>query len=316
MELSEKLQELRKEKGLTQEELAEALFVSRTAISKWESGRGVPNIESLKAISKFFSVSIDELLSGEEILKIADEDNKQKEKHTRDLVFGLLDCSLIMFLFLPFFGQKGDEIIKEVSLLSLTGTPQYIKIPYLIIVFGIVLTGVLLLALQNYEAVFWLKHKHQISIVLPLCFILGFALLGLIQLIKRKSLFKVDSSILVLGAFYIVVMAAYLFFEFYVVNYRPVLINGFLEASYPSSTTLLVMCVMPTAVMQLNSRIRNTKMKRAFAFALIAFTAFMVIGRLISGVHWITDIIGGAILSAGLVMIYYSVTTLIARQER
>ena len=156
MELSEKLQELRKEKGLTQEELAEALFVSRTAISKWESGRGVPNIESLKAISKFFSVSIDELLSGEEILKIADEDNKQKEKHTSDLVFGLLDCSLIMFLFLPFFGQKGDEIIKEVSLLSLTGTPQYIKIP----------TGVLLLALQNYEAVFWLKHKHQISIVL------------------------------------------------------------------------------------------------------------------------------------------------------
>lgn len=100
--------------------------------------------------------------------------------------------------------------------------------------------------------------------LIPLCFILGFALLGLIQLIKRKSLFKVDSSILVLGAFYIVVMAAYLFFEFYVVNYRPVLINGFLEASYPSSTTLLVMCVMPTAVMQLNSRIRNTKMKRAF----------------------------------------------------
>lgn len=106
MELSEKLQELRKEKGLTQEELAEALFVSRTAISKWESGRGVPNIESLKAISKFFSVSIDELLSGEEILKIADEDNKQKEKHTRDLVFGLLDCSLIMFLFLPLRPQK------------------------------------------------------------------------------------------------------------------------------------------------------------------------------------------------------------------
>ena len=103
MELSEKLQELRKEKGLTQEELAEALFVSRTAISKWESGRGVPNIESLKAISKFFSVSIDELLSGEEILKIADEDNKQKEKHTSDLVFGLIDCSLIMFLFLLFF---------------------------------------------------------------------------------------------------------------------------------------------------------------------------------------------------------------------
>ena len=166
MELSEKLQELRKEKGLTQEELAEALFVCRNGISYLASGTRFPNFVSFKSNLNFFSLSISFLLSGEEILKIADEDNKQKEKHTRDLVFGLLDCSLIMFLFLPFFGQKGDEIIKEVSLLSLTGTPQYIKIPYLIIVFGIVLTGVLLLALQNYEAVFWLKHKHQISIVL------------------------------------------------------------------------------------------------------------------------------------------------------
>lgn len=166
MEIGKLIYDKRKEAGMTQEQLAGILNVARQTVSKWETGRGVPNIESLKAISKFFSVSIDELLSGEEILKIADEDNKQKEKHTRDLVFGLLDCSLIMFLFLPFFGQKGDEIIKEVSLLSLTGTPQYIKIPYLIIVFGIVLTGVLLLALQNYEAVFWLKHKHQISIVL------------------------------------------------------------------------------------------------------------------------------------------------------
>ena len=152
--------------------------------------------------------------------------------------------------------------------------------------------------------------------LIPLGFILGFAILGFIQLIQRKSLFKVDSSILVLGAFYIVVMAAYLFFEYYVVNYRPVLIHGFLEASYPSSTTLLVMCVMPTAVMQLNSRMKNTKMKRTFAFVFSAFTAFMVIGRLVSGVHWITDIIGGAILSAGLVMIYYSVTNLLAHQER
>ena len=101
MELSEKLQELRKEKGLTQEELAEALFVSRTAISKWESGRGVPNIESLKAISKFFSVSIDELLSGEEILKIADEDNKQKEKHTKkskSIAFRNSNGSVIYFV--------------------------------------------------------------------------------------------------------------------------------------------------------------------------------------------------------------------------
>ena len=100
MELCEKLQELRKRKGLTQEELAGILYVSRTAVSKWESGRGVPNIESLKAISKYFSVSIDELLSGEEILAVADEDFKQRESRLFDIVFGLLDLSMILFLLL------------------------------------------------------------------------------------------------------------------------------------------------------------------------------------------------------------------------
>ena len=94
MELGEKLQALRKNRGLTQEELAEALYVSRTAVSKWESGRGMPNIESLKAISKFFSVTLDDLLSGEELLVIAEDDHKQKEMHTRDLIYGLLDCSM------------------------------------------------------------------------------------------------------------------------------------------------------------------------------------------------------------------------------
>ena len=121
MEFHEKLQELRKQKGLTQEELAAALFVSRTAISKWESGRGYPNIDSLKAIAKFFGVTIDQLLSGDELLTIAQEDSKQKESHLRDLVFGLLDCSTAMFFFLPFFGQKTNGLIREVSLLSLTG---------------------------------------------------------------------------------------------------------------------------------------------------------------------------------------------------
>lgn len=152
--------------------------------------------------------------------------------------------------------------------------------------------------------------------LIPLCFILGFGLLGFVQLVKRKSLWKVDTSILVLGVFYFVVMAAYLFFECYVVNYRPVLMNGLLEASYPSSTTLLVLCVMPTAILQLNGRIKKKKLRKAVASVLAAFTVFMVIGRLISGVHWITDIIGGAILSAGLVLIYYSATNLLAHQER
>lgn len=141
----------------------------------------------------------------------------------------------------------------------------------------------------------------------PFCFVSGFAIMGLIQMIKRRSLFKVDGDILALGGFYALVMAAYAFFEIFVINYRPVLIEGVLEASYPSSTTLLVMCVMPTAIMQFCNRIKNEKIIRCIAYAIIAFIAFMVTGRLISGVHWLTDIIGGALLSMGLVMLYYSV---------
>ena len=140
--------------------------------------------------------------------------------------------------------------------------------------------------------------------IVPIAVALVFAILGLVQLIKRKSLWKVDHSILALGVFYIVVMAAYIFFEVAVINYRPTLIDGYLEASYPSSTTMLVMCVMPTAAMQLNVRIKNTVLRRCAVITIVAFTAFMVIGRLVSGVHWITDIIGGALLSAGLVMLY------------
>ena len=140
--------------------------------------------------------------------------------------------------------------------------------------------------------------------IVPIAVALGFAILGLVQLIKRKSLWKVDHRILALGVFYIVVMAAYIFFEVVVINYRPTLIDGYLEASYPSSTTMLVMCVMPTAAMQLNVRIKNTVLRRFAVIAIVVFTAFMVIGRLVSGVHWITDIIGGALLSAGLVTMY------------
>jgi undecaprenyl-diphosphatase len=145
--------------------------------------------------------------------------------------------------------------------------------------------------------------------LVPIAVALGFAILGLVQLIKRKSLWKVDHSILALGVFYIVVIAVYAFFEMVVINYRPTLINGYLEASYPSSTTMLVMCVMPTATMQLNARIKNTALRRCALITIIAFTAFMVMGRLISGVHWITDIIGGLLFSAGIDLIYYSIIT-------
>ena len=143
--------------------------------------------------------------------------------------------------------------------------------------------------------------------LVPLVFVMGFALLGLIQWIKRKHFLKVDSNILILGGLYIAVMAVYVLFEVLVVNYRPVLIGGILEASYPSSTTMLVMCVMPTAIMQFNARIKNNVLKRFAASAIIAFIVFMIVVRLISGVHWFTDIIGGALLSAGLVLMYRAI---------
>ena len=146
--------------------------------------------------------------------------------------------------------------------------------------------------------------------LVPIAVVFGFAILGLVQWIKRKSLFKVDRSILVLGGFYIVVMAVYILFEMVVINYRPILIDGYLEASYPSSTTMLVMCVMPTAMMQLRARIKNKVFSRCVMVAITAFIAFMVMGRLVSGVHWISDIIGGVLLSAGLVMMYYSVSNI------
>ena len=166
MEFNEKLQELRKNKGLTQEELAEALYVSRTAISKWESGRGYPSLESLKEIAKYFSVTIDELLSSDEIMSIAQEDNMQKENHFRSLAFGLLDICVLMFFFLPFFGQKVNGVVQEVSLLSLNGIATYLSVAYNIVVIAIITFGIATLAFQNCKKAFWLKNKDKISLIL------------------------------------------------------------------------------------------------------------------------------------------------------
>ena len=174
MEFNEKLQELRKNKGLTQEELAEALYVSRTAISKWESGRGYPSIDSLKEIAKYFSVTIDEILSSDEVLSIAEEDNKQKETHFRSLVFGLLDISVLMFFFLPFFGQKANGVIQEVSLLSLNEITTYLKTAYYAIVISIAVYGILTLTFQNCQKVFWTKNRDKMSLILNVAAVLLF----------------------------------------------------------------------------------------------------------------------------------------------
>ncbi|MBO5967753.1 MAG: phosphatase PAP2 family protein [Clostridia bacterium] len=151
--------------------------------------------------------------------------------------------------------------------------------------------------------------------LVPISVAFGFAVLGLVQWIKRKSLLKVDQSILTLGGFYIVVMAVYILFEIVVINYRPTLINGYLEASYPSSTTMLVMCVMPTAMMQLRPRIKNDLFRRCVMLVIAVFIAFMVIGRLVSGVHWITDIIGGALFSTAIVLMYYAISDMATKNR-
>ena len=174
MEFNEKIQELRKQKGLTQEELAEKLYVSRTAISKWESGRGYPNIESLKAIAKFFSVTVDELLSTDEVLTIAEEDNKRKEKRFRDLIYGLLDLSIAMLLFLPFFAEKTDETIQSVSLITLGCVQPYLKITYHVAVIAMTVMGILTLALQNCQAMAWVKSKTTVSLTLGAILVLLF----------------------------------------------------------------------------------------------------------------------------------------------
>ena len=140
--------------------------------------------------------------------------------------------------------------------------------------------------------------------LIPAFFMLGFACLGLAQWIRRKSIALVDRSILALGGFYVLVLAAYVLFEVLVINYRPVLIEGALEASYPSSTTMLVLCVMPTAMMQMKVRIKSVPLRRCVVWMMAVYTAGMVVFRLLSGVHWLSDIIGGIGLSAGLVSLY------------
>ena len=142
--------------------------------------------------------------------------------------------------------------------------------------------------------------------LVPIIICLCFGVLGLVQLIKRRSLLRVDPDLLLLGVYYVLVIACYLVFEMVPVNYRPVLIEGRLEASYPSSTTLLVLSVMPTLWFQANRRVLNGTLRKAAAVFAAAFSVLMVIGRLISGVHWATDIIGSVLLSAGLYMLYRS----------
>lgn len=168
MEFNEKLQQLRKEKELTQEELAEKLFVSRTAISKWESGRGLPNIESLKAISKVFGITIDELLSANEIIGAVEAEKKENAISLRTILYGLFDLMNFAFFFIPLFGELNGEIIESVSLLSMRLIENYIFVIYVTIIGITVLFGIMEITLQNYQNEFWKKNNAYISIVVTI----------------------------------------------------------------------------------------------------------------------------------------------------
>ncbi len=152
--------------------------------------------------------------------------------------------------------------------------------------------------------------------LVPIFVCMLFGSVGLVQLIKRRSLFKVDFDIIFLGIYYVIVILGYLVFEMIPINYRPILIEGRMEVSYPSSTTLLVLCVMPTLCEQLNRRLENMFVKRSINFVVVCFSIFMVFGRLISGVHWLTDIVGGILLSAGLFMVYKAVVLSHQKEEK
>ena len=151
--------------------------------------------------------------------------------------------------------------------------------------------------------------------LVPIILCMLFGGIGCVQLIKRRSLLKVDYDIIFLGIYYIIVIVGYLIFEMVPINYRPILIEGGMEASYPSSTTLLVFCVMPTLIEQVNRRVEKKMIKKTVNVLVICFSAFTVLGRLISGVHWLTDIVGSIMLSTGLFCVYKSVIWMYYKEE-
>lgn len=159
MEFHEKLQKLRSDEGLTQEELAEKLFVSRTAISKWESSRGYPSIDSLKAIAKYFHVTIDELIGTEEIVSLAEQDKKEFVKKHTTLLCGVLDCLTVLLLILPVFGNRGAGTDTSVSLFFLTGISRWLQIVFIVVLGLTVLNGAFTVAFSGLDKPGWIRHR-------------------------------------------------------------------------------------------------------------------------------------------------------------
>ena len=166
MEFNEKLQKLRKEQNLTQEELAEKLFVSRTAISKWESGRGYPSIDSLKVIAKFFHITIDELIGSEEMVSLAQRDIIKTSKKYTALIFGILDCLIVMLFFLPIFRDFENEKILSVTVFEIEDISMWLKVIFSIIVGLTTLNGFCGVIISNFDNPTWNKHRLITGIVL------------------------------------------------------------------------------------------------------------------------------------------------------
>ena len=175
MDFGRKLQELRRSMGLTQEELAARIYVSRTAVSKWESGRGYPSIDSLKAIADFFSVTVDDLLSSREVLAAAEENQKRTEKRFLDLVFGLLDVFMLLLLFLPLFAVRGEGVVTETALVGFCGAPLA-RAVYYVLALATAVFGILTLSLQGWSEHIWLAVKGKISIALGAASVLAFVI--------------------------------------------------------------------------------------------------------------------------------------------
>ena len=176
MEFSEKLQMLRKQKGLTQEALANSIYVSRTAISKWESGRGYPSIDSLKALSKFFSIPLDDLLSSEAVLRISKADSQARRAHLFPLIFGLLDCASALFFFLPLFGQSFPDGIRAVTLPALVTVQPHLKTVYFTLILATVLLGIAVLSLQNRSSKSVIRYLIRLSLLFGILALLLFTL--------------------------------------------------------------------------------------------------------------------------------------------
>ena len=166
MEFHEKIQLLRKQKGITQEKLAEALFVSRTAVSKWESGKGYPGIDSLKRIAEFYGVTVDELLSGDQVLTIAKAEQTRTKGHFLDLAYGLIDLSGVLLFLLPLFAEKSAGKVSAVSLLGLSSMSVWLQIAYFAVVLGLMGMGALTLALQNWQNRGWAEWKRLLSLAI------------------------------------------------------------------------------------------------------------------------------------------------------